>query len=533
MYKKMKQFLIATTIISLLLVIMLVYTIELIVLDKFTEGFVSVKREQVDYFIESNLSNLSSLALSNAVWTDTQKALEESNAEWLYLNSTGYLIDDGLYNTDHVSLFSEDFVKVSDYGVDFDRNEDYITLLSSVIKNNVRIKALIIENEDTYFIYGTPTYNNDEENPQGAFVIARLVGDDEIFALTKILGKTNVKNISFGYEYEAKVDNVKNYVNLGYKIDNTSDVSFNAIFDISNYVTLYEVGFFAIFFILAVVATIAVIFVSRLAKRLSNTIVVLIDDIAKISEGDYSIEISHSISDKFEEIETLEKSITKMAGDIGSHINQVTLHAEVIDNQYAEMVNLIVDVVEMNDSYTYHHSFAVSKYARLLGEAVGYKDLESLELASKLHDVGKISIPLSILNKPGSLTREEFDVIKTHPKNGFDLLNKVSVFKEARVGVLYHHEMYDGHGYPYGLKGEDIPLIAQIISVADMYDALTSGRAYRNELSHEEAVSLLIQEKGKALNPRLVDTFLSILEDDAIDTDYIKEYSNKKVNFKR
>jgi HD-GYP domain-containing protein (c-di-GMP phosphodiesterase class II) len=140
---------------------------------------------------------------------------------------------------------------------------------------------------------------------------------------------------------------------------------------------------------------------------------------------------------------------------------------------------------------------------------LGETEKKALQWASILHDVGKIGVPENILNKKGRLDDKEYEIIKKHPAKGYNILRPLEQLSGALPGILHHHERYDGTGYPKGLKGEEIPLQARIIAVADTFDAMTSERAYRPAKSHEEAMAIIENVAGAQLDPYLV----SVLKD--------------------
>jgi putative nucleotidyltransferase with HDIG domain len=152
---------------------------------------------------------------------------------------------------------------------------------------------------------------------------------------------------------------------------------------------------------------------------------------------------------------------------------------------YIETVYALTKAVEAKDQYTNGHSQRVAEYAEKLSIKmnIGDKRVETLKTAALLHDVGKIGIRDDVLNKPGKLTDEEFEMIKQHPEIGVEILNSVDFLKEAREIILSHHEKYDGTGYPSGLKGDKVPMEAYILSVADAFDAMTSDRSYRKGMT--------------------------------------------------
>jgi HD-GYP domain-containing protein (c-di-GMP phosphodiesterase class II) len=180
------------------------------------------------------------------------------------------------------------------------------------------------------------------------------------------------------------------------------------------------------------------------------------------------------------------------------------------------MVKSLVFAIEAKDIYTKGHSERVSKYSMLIGKRLGLDKEESnnLKWASILHDIGKIGIPESILNKPDRLTDAEFDIIKGHSVKGGDILQPIDQLADSLSGIIHHHERYDGGGYPQGLKGEEIPLIARIIAVADTFDAINSTRAYRETRSPEKAFKIIEEVSGSQLDSNIVDTFKKVYKED-------------------
>jgi HD-GYP domain-containing protein (c-di-GMP phosphodiesterase class II) len=172
----------------------------------------------------------------------------------------------------------------------------------------------------------------------------------------------------------------------------------------------------------------------------------------------------------------------------------------------AEQIALVID------EYTRGHSERVSHYCKLMADQIGLNENQKkiLQLASILHDVGKIGIPETILCKPDRLTKQEYNIIKEHPKKGYTILRPLEQLSDALPGILHHHEQYDGSGYPSGLKGEAIPPHARLIAVADTYDAITSDRAYRVAKKPEDALAILEEVKGTQLDPFFVGIFKEV-----------------------
>jgi len=189
------------------------------------------------------------------------------------------------------------------------------------------------------------------------------------------------------------------------------------------------------------------------------------------------------------------------------HLNDLLDRA---DNVIAALANAI----EAKDEYTEGHNERVSGYSVALARAAGMSedDQEIVRMAGILHDIGKIGVPDSVLNKPGSLNQDEFERIFLHPQEGEKILSPLRCLSGIRDVVLYHHERYDGTGYPKGLKGEKIPIFARIVAIADSYDAMTSNRSYRQALSREKAVEELESKAGEMWDPELVRIFIEWLD---------------------
>lgn len=179
-----------------------------------------------------------------------------------------------------------------------------------------------------------------------------------------------------------------------------------------------------------------------------------------------------------------------------------------------EIIEAFAVAVDLKDSYTQGHSFRVAQYTEMLARELGYDEetVEKYHSIALMHDIGKIGVPDSVLNKPGKLTDEEFDLIKSHTSKGYDVLKGISLMPEISIGAYAHHERPDGKGYPRGLKGDEIPTVAQIIAVADCFDAMYSNRPYRPRMNFDKAVSIIKEVSGTQLAPDVVDAFLRLVE---------------------
>lgn len=193
-----------------------------------------------------------------------------------------------------------------------------------------------------------------------------------------------------------------------------------------------------------------------------------------------------------------------------------------------QLIDVLCGTVEAKDKYTQGHSFRVAKYAREIMYRLGGDEKAQQEVyyIGILHDVGKIRVKDDIINKKGRLTKEEYEQIKLHTVAGYQILRSVDVIPDLAIGARWHHERYDGTGYPNGLKGENIPLIARIISVADAYDAMTSNRSYHQTMPQHKVREQIEQGMGTQFDPKIAQIMLDMIDEDI-------EYEMKQVNVTR
>ncbi|HOV33670.1 MAG TPA: HD domain-containing protein [Candidatus Hydrogenedens sp.] len=185
-------------------------------------------------------------------------------------------------------------------------------------------------------------------------------------------------------------------------------------------------------------------------------------------------------------------------------------YIEMIKQSYKDTLTAIANAVELRDHYTIGHTWRVTHFSIEIAKVLGWSDdkIEEVYMGGALHDVGKIAVDDAILRKPSPLTDEEFEKMKIHPLRGADLLRDIALFQPIIPYCLYHHERYDGKGYPYGLKGKDIPPEGRLVAVADTLDAMTSNRPYRKGLEPEVAIEKIISVKDTQLDPEFVDALV-------------------------
>lgn len=187
-----------------------------------------------------------------------------------------------------------------------------------------------------------------------------------------------------------------------------------------------------------------------------------------------------------------------------------------IEENYISTIKALADLVDAKDNYTGQHSKMVSKYTTMLCNqlnCLSKEEVDNIVIAAGFHDLGKIGVSDFILNKDGTLTDEEYSIMKKHPVIGADVLSSLNDFGNISKIIRHHHERWDGKGYPDGIKGDEIPLGSQIIAVADTFDAITSDRIYRKANDKITAIKILNDEKGKQFNPKLVEKFIECIKD--------------------
>lgn len=262
--------------------------------------------------------------------------------------------------------------------------------------------------------------------------------------------------------------------------------------------------------LLALLAVFASIGVSIFAaRRITSPLKILTQSGRALARGDFSQRV-HLRSRT--EIGELAETFNTMSQELEHFIEDLKRAAEENRALFLGSIQMLAGAVDEKDPYTRGHSDRVTRYSMLIGKEMKLPAdfLETLQISAQLHDVGKIGIEDHILKKPGALTAEEFEVMKTHTTKGANILRPVTQLAEMLPGIELHHEALDGRGYPYGLKGEQIPLLAKVIAVADTFDALTTNRPYQHAHTPEEALKIIQNLAGKRLDPEPVAALLAV-----------------------
>lgn len=207
---------------------------------------------------------------------------------------------------------------------------------------------------------------------------------------------------------------------------------------------------------------------------------------------------------------------TDLAHEVEKKTQEVLVQHEKLERISMQIVTALSGAIDAKDTYTNGHSTRVADYSREIARRLGLseKEQDDIYMMGLLHDVGKIGVPDAIINKPAKLTDEEFSIIKQHPIMGAEILKNITEFPKLSTGARWHHERYDGKGYPDGIAGDEIPLEARIIAIADAYDAMSSRRSYRDVLPQLQIYSEVQKGKGTQFDPAFAEIMLSMIDED-------------------
>ncbi|HVP42002.1 MAG TPA: HD domain-containing phosphohydrolase [Terriglobales bacterium] len=254
------------------------------------------------------------------------------------------------------------------------------------------------------------------------------------------------------------------------------------------------------------------IVVSVLAARsITRPLDILTESSQAIAKGDFSKRVQLKSRTEFGE---LADTFNSMSSDLERFVQDLKRAAEENRELFMGSIQMLAGAVDEKDPYTRGHSDRVTKYSVLLAKELGLEphEVEKIQISAQLHDVGKIGIEDRILKKPGALTPDEFEIMKTHTTKGATILRPVTMLKDMIPGIELHHESLDGRGYPYGLKGDQIPLVARIITVADTFDAMTTNRPYQAAMDPEYVVRIINSLANTKFDPKVVSALTAVFE---------------------
>jgi HD-GYP domain-containing protein (c-di-GMP phosphodiesterase class II) len=273
-------------------------------------------------------------------------------------------------------------------------------------------------------------------------------------------------------------------------------------------------------------AFLALIIGTIFARQLTLPLLNLVSAAQKIAAGDLSSRVE---TKNVTEIGTLGETFNLMTDKLEEHIANLAKAAEENRELFVGSVKALAAAIDGKDRYTRGHSERVCRVSVAIGQRLGMEpeELEKLRISALLHDIGKIAIDDSILKKPAALTDEEYEIMKTHPQQGYKIMKNIPAMKDFLPGMYMHHEMVNGQGYPQGLKGDEIPLQAKIVSVADTFDAMTIDRPYSKGMELKPALERIGSFVGTRYDGKVVEALVQACNDGQIGIGVVKLRNNK------
>lgn len=458
----------------------------------------------LDNYFNVQKKNVFKLVYDISKWDELSYAIKENNYDWIKNNATEYLYKDKNYEIDLVYL--SDNGNYEEFYCDKDIKKD---LLDSHTYKDMQDSQYITTGfekigNDLYIISAGPIIYN--EKITGHYALGRKIDEEKLNQISHGVFGKNLNNIFIDTALDEESIKIKdNQVKMKYLFinnDGSPIYAMNIFYFIEEYSKMFRdmvPQIYKLTLIIGLVVLLGIIHYIRSINKIFTNIIEGIDNVAK---GNYDFNMKKSNIVEFDKLINHTNAMSKL---IQNKMNDLV-------EQHFDTMNVLNSVIEAKDPYTKGHSERVSKYSVLIGKEMGLKDINFLREAAMLHDIGKISIPESILLKNGALTSEEYEVIKGHSEAGYNILSNAKAFEKIKIPVREHHERYDGRGYPDGLATEDISIEARIIAVADTFDALTSDRAYRKGMNFEQAIEIIKENSGTQFDPKVVESFIKCID---------------------
>ncbi|MCF7927308.1 MAG: HD domain-containing protein [Candidatus Izimaplasma sp.] len=478
-----------------------IYLINMNGISVFEKNQIEHKKDTTKLYFDGLYRQLEIILTSHAVWTDSNIALKAKDAIWLETYVSKYLIE-GDFDVDFVLIRNEDETFTQAYNIDSSQLTS-TQLYDRVLNNKTFEKSLIWINENAYLISGIPFQNDDRTDKNGILIIGMKLDDEKQDNLKTILGELHQDHLIISNDQSS-------FLEQG--IDDSLFITIDSIDDPVKIYAHFEFEFSdylksSILRHSLIISSVAIIIISlsfiKMIKKFNSELNYTVNKIQlqDPNNPDYKkIPLS-----RFPELNRIIAPFNILGKKVSNNYKTVL-------KKNIEIVKILSRVSELNDSYTKEHGDSVSHLVKLIGKKLDVTHIDQLVLSAKLHDIGKVFIPLDILNKKGKLTKKEYDIVKEHPKHAFDILNGIKGFDLINSGIMHHHERYDGKGYPDGLSKNNIPLFARIIAVADVFDALTSDRSYRKAFSKEKAIKIIRDGKHSHFDPDIVGILLEIIK---------------------
>ncbi|BCS81715.1 HD domain-containing phosphohydrolase [Anaerocellum diazotrophicum] len=500
--------------------------------------FVNKQQQTLERIIQKIFDDMENISKEYAIWNELYRAVIKNDKEtinfywtsWLYQKPYSFSLIIGFSKEGNIISYYSNYKGIRNTG-QVVISKVFKKVISKVYSENdinlipVERGFLKINGKVFAFVCCPVLDDKDLTKPiAGALFLARDV--DEFVSLIQpymvdriyFVDKTNVSS---------KENLLKNHVDLfdieGYKVGTlVIDYNERTLLNIKrHFEKLLIITFLFLMVFTLLIAFLSGVYLTKRIVQLEDYAISLFSGI----NGDVTFPKPNIRKEgKFKNVElVLEYFSNEIKSKISLLKQQDKLLKELFEKEkrnFEGAIKLLISIIEMKDPYTKGHAERVMRYSKKIGEKLSSKghkiDLFDLEIAAYLHDIGKIVIPESILNKPGKLTQEEYSIVKRHSLDGYNILSNIEYFDNIKEIVLYHHENFDGSGYPLGIKGDKIPLESRIISIADVFDALTTDRPYRKAFSEEQALEIMKEDVGKKFDPEVFEEFLGVLKEEKI-----------------
>ncbi|WP_461206726.1 HD-GYP domain-containing protein [Clostridium sp. DL1XJH146] len=453
--------------------------------------------------------------------------LMNNNLQDILLNySTSYNMYNNLCDEDKNIILRDldnhfkdiaDFIYIKKDNVDFEIYYSKLDIANELKKNNFiatsfgdssNSSSFEKINDDVYIIVTNPILLESNTNSKiGVIGIGKKISHFDLLATGKYPFLQDYL-IEF-YTLEEELENIDNQNVIMEKkiLNNKNELIAEIILKSQNdkkFSFIKKIVPLTIVIVLLSLIVIVLVF-SKLIRKMKELTLNISSSLYDISQGNYHKRIPMS---GYIEFDRTSKMINKLVDEVEGRINY-------LEESTLTTINVLTSSLEAKDPYTKGHSVRVAEYSMMIAKKMNMDELyiEKLKQAALLHDIGKIGVNEDILNKPGSLSEEEYNEIKKHPSIAANILGDYEAFKDLKEIVISHHERFDGKGYPVGLLGNEIPVGGRILAVADTFDAITSDRVYRKGMTVEKAIAIIKSEKGKQFDAIIVEAFISIVDD--------------------
>lgn len=458
----------------------------------------------VDNVFNREREQLEKLIVDYAVWDDLYYGVEENRIEWSRENATEFLVkgNEG-FKVDLVYTFGthndyEELYGATDILPNVKKSSAY---KKTIQDNSVNVDFIVI-GEKLYLLAVSPITTNNKRMTNGYYVMARAYSDETVENMVSRYSNDDefiglsLKNAGNKYKATAIDYVLKN-------IDQLELKEYQFYYNLSNYYRPYSkiinhsIAVTAL--LIVAISTTLIYFRGKIYKGKDE----IKNSILNLREGNYS-EIS--IESNFDETDEVIAVLNDLAATLKKKKKKSI-------ERHMDTLIVIIEAIEEKDPYLFGHSRRVMEIASLIGQELKIKDQKLLEESALLHDIGKVGLPSEILNKPGVLSFEEYSQVKSHVKRGEWIVSGIPYLKKVGEIIRQHHERYDGKGYPDRLVGEEIDLVARIITLADSFEAMTSDRPHRGKYDFYQAVSLVKKEKDLQFDGVVVEAFLERIQD--------------------